>query len=228
LLGAVPREERECVAQVEDAAAAACRFNPQESYAMSDIPSASNSPSFSSSSPAGGDTVERLREEANRRAREFERQSEDVPGSLQDQARSAGQSVREEASSLASDLKSRARDYAESGKSRGTERLDSLAGAVERAASEIENESPETARFIKQAAQGTQRFSSRIRDRSVDDLVSDARDVARKQPLLVFGGAIVAGLVIARFLKSSRDDRGRQEAFRRDDSPYGGRSHDYE
>ena len=198
---------------------------------MSDIPSASNSPS--SSSPAGSSgAIDRIREEANRRAREFESQSESAAGSIKDQARSAVQSVGEEASGLASDLKSRALDYAETGKRTGADRLNSFAGAVERAAAEIEEESPETAHFIQKAAQGTQRFSSRLRDRSINDLASEARDIARRQPLLVFGGAVVAGLILARFLKSSekqtaQSDFGQGESFGQEPRRYGG-SHDYE
>jgi hypothetical protein len=191
---------------------------------MSDIPSASNTPS--SSPTSSGETIDRIREEANRRAREFESQSESAAGSLKDQARSAVQAVSDEASDLASDLKSRALDYAETGKRTGADRLNSFAGAVERAAADIEKDAPETAHFIQKAAQGTQRFSTRLRDRSINDLASDARDIARRQPLLVFGGAVVAGLVIARFLKSS-SDRHTTESFGQEPRPYGD-SHDYE
>jgi hypothetical protein len=80
-----------------------------------------------------------------------------------------------------------------------------VASAVDRAAGDLEEASPHTARLIRQAAARVEDFSSQIRDRSVDDLVVTARDFARRQPVAVFGGAVVAGILLSRFLKSTAE-----------------------
>ena len=199
---------------------------------MSDIPSASNS---SFSSVPKDDTIDRLAEEANRKAREFESSFESSSStsgagssSIGDKTRSAADAVGREASGVANDLKDRALNFAETQKRTGADRLSDVAGAVERAAGEIEQESPDAARYIRQAAQGVQRFSSQMRERGIEDIAAQARDIARRQPLLVFGGAVLAGLAIARFLKSSNDhDMASRNAFNADNS-YGGSRHEYD
>ena len=164
---------------------------------MSEFPSASDSPStdFSSSN-----TINRLGDEANRAAREFESRDQQPGDSLR-----GGEGVKREASRLAGDLKDRARGFAEGRKAAGADRLTSVASAVERAAGDLEGEAPQVARYVRDAAEGLRGFSSKLRDRSVDDIATDARDFARRQPLAVFGGALIAGLAISRFLKAGRD-----------------------
>ena len=158
---------------------------------MSDLP-ASDSPTSSD------DTISRLGNEANRAAREFESREQRPGDSFK-----GSENLRREASRLAGDIKNRARDFAETRKAAGADRLSGVAGAVERAASDLEGEAPQIARYIRDAAGGMRGFSSKLRDRSVDDIASEARDFARRQPLVVFGGAVLAGLALSRFLKSS-------------------------
>ena len=78
-----------------------------------------------------------------------------------------------------------------------------FAGAVQHAADELDQESPAVARQFRTAAQKVEELSEGLRDRSVRELVSDVSDFARRQPLWFFGGAIMAGFALSRFLKSS-------------------------
>ena len=126
------------------------------------------------------------------------------PNRIADRRRRAGdERLKADATGLVHDVKDRARSFAEEQKNRGAERLDGLADTAQRAADGIQDEAPEAARYIRQAADGVHRFSSDIRDRSLEDMVSEASDFARRQPLLVIGGAVLAGLALSRFLRSS-------------------------
>jgi hypothetical protein len=77
------------------------------------------------------------------------------------------------------------------------------------------------------AATQLERLAEGIRTKGPADLARDLRTVARRQPVLFIGGAFVAGLALARFLKSSdaeEDDGSRGAAYRRRDETDRGRS----
>jgi hypothetical protein len=194
---------------------------------MSDLGPENNVPSSSTrpDSSQSRETIERLGQEANLRAREFENETHEVGGALRDQARAAADETSREASKFAQQMKDRARGFAETRKQAGADRLTSIAGAVERAAADLESESPQAAGYVRDAADGVRHVSSMLRDRPVEQLVSDARDFARRQPALVFGGALLAGLAISRFLKSSAQANEQAEQRRAFD---GGYRHDYD
>lgn len=59
------------------------------------------------------------------------------------------------------------------------------------------------AQFTDQAANQVQRVAGYLHNHDVRQIVSDAEDWARRDPMLTLGGAFVLGLVAARFLKSS-------------------------
>lgn len=58
--------------------------------------------------------------------------------------------------------------------------------------------------YIDQAAEQVERLSGYLQRNDLGRLVGDVERFARRQPALFLGGAFVAGLVGARFLKSSR------------------------
>lgn len=192
---------------------------------MSDLGPEGNATSFSphSDGPQSRETIERLGHEANLRAREFENETHEVGSAFRDQAQTATDKTRRESSKVAREIKDRARGFAETRKQAGAERLTSIAGAIERASQDLESESPQAAGYIRDAADSMRHMSSVLRDRPVEELVSDARDFARRQPVLVFGGALLAGLAVSRFLMSSSQASKRSE--RQSD---GGFRHDYD
>jgi hypothetical protein len=59
------------------------------------------------------------------------------------------------------------------------------------------------AQVVERAADQLQRFSNHLRERDIDELVSDARRLARQQPALFIGSSFAAGLIAARFIKAS-------------------------
>ena len=120
-----------------------------------------------------------------------------------DAARATYDAVSAQASELASSVAGELETSAEDQKRRGAETMRTFAGAVQHAAAELDQQSPVVARQFRTAAQKVEDLSESLRDRSIRDLVNDASDLARRQPLWFFGGAIVAGFALSRFLKSS-------------------------
>ncbi len=108
---------------------------------------------------------------------------------------------------LAEPLRENARNIAEQQKAAGADRLAQLGTAVHGAASGLEKELPQAAQLIHTAAENIEHASSRLRDRSVDDLVGMFTTFAKQQPAAAFAGSLLAGFAFSRFLKSSSAQR---------------------
>jgi hypothetical protein len=67
---------------------------------------------------------------------------------------------------------------------------------------------PQAAEYVHDLARRLETAASAIRERSVDDLINSASDLARKQPAVFFAGAVLTGFALSRFLKSSSPARG--------------------
>jgi hypothetical protein len=64
---------------------------------------------------------------------------------------------------------------------------------------------PQAAGFIHDAAAKLEGEAASLRERSVDDLIRSLDNFARNQPAVLFGGAVLAGFALSRFLKSSAE-----------------------
>ncbi len=82
-------------------------------------------------------------------------------------------------------VKQGARKLAEQQKQAGADQIGGVARAVQGAAREIEQKMPQAAGFIHDAG--------------------SLNDFARTQPAVFFGGAVLAGFALSRFLKSSAE-----------------------
>lgn len=100
-------------------------------------------------------------------------------------------------------LRNTASDFAEAGKQQGAERIDRLGRAVHGAADELGREIPQAADYVHSAADGLESAAAQLRNRSVEDLIGAFNRFARQQPVAAFAGAVLAGFVISRFIKSS-------------------------
>ena len=118
-------------------------------------------------------------------------------------AESAAHAIREQASSFASEIGEELNRGVEDQKRRGLEAVRSFAGAVDTAAQELEQQSPQVARYVRDAAESLQSLTRNIEGRNLNDLVRNATDLARSNPTLFMVGAVAAGFAIARFMKSS-------------------------
>jgi hypothetical protein len=102
-------------------------------------------------------------------------------------------------------VKQQARDFAERQKQAGAEQIGGVARAVKGTAEQLERELPFAAEYVRQAADSLEGAADTLRQKSVDDIAHSIADFARQQPAAFLGGAVLAGFVLARFLKSSAD-----------------------
>lgn len=96
------------------------------------------------------------------------------------------------------------RDAMENQKGRAAAQLGGVAAALHDAARRLDEGNQEVpARYTDLAAEQVERLSRLLEERSFDQLVSDAEDLARRQPALFIGGAAAAGFLLARLLRNA-------------------------
>lgn len=122
---------------------------------------------------------------------------------LKTEAAEAADDLRRHGEEAAATVRDRATAFAQEQKEAGARQVDSLARAVNRAAEELEQSSPQLAGYARHAASSVDTLSHSLRDRSLSDLFNDANQYARREPVVFFGAAMAAGFALSRFLRSS-------------------------
>jgi hypothetical protein len=100
-------------------------------------------------------------------------------------------------------LRGTAQDFAEQRKREGAERIKGFGRAVHGAADEIGKEIPEAAEYVHTAASRIENAADELRNRSIEELIGGFTRFARRQPVAAFAGAVLAGFVLSRFIKSA-------------------------
>ena len=89
-------------------------------------------------------------------------------------------------------------------KERATDGLGSVVQAVRQSTQQLRDQQHDTvAQYVEQAANHLERFSQRLKNKDINELLTDAQQMARRQPALFIGSAFAIGLLGARFIKSS-------------------------
>jgi len=97
-----------------------------------------------------------------------------------------------------------ARTMAERSKQKLVERAEGVSAALRHASSGLRSdEQAELASYTTRVADKLEQLTATLRDRDVAAMVTDVTRFAKRQPALFLGGAFSAGLLAARFLKSS-------------------------
>jgi ElaB/YqjD/DUF883 family membrane-anchored ribosome-binding protein len=101
-----------------------------------------------------------------------------------------------------------------------------FANATQRAADELEQESPQVARLVRGVADRLDSYADDLQNQSVDELVQAASNYTRRQPAVVFGLAALAGFFALRTFKSatSTSSRSNQAPIRHQ---FQGQTYDY-
>lgn len=131
-------------------------------------------------------------------------QARHVAGQLKEKAGQVRQQMSEKARHAAEQAESLAAGTAEQGKQRTVEELSHLSAAARAAAQTLrEQQDVRIAGYADGLADQIERVTSYLRDKRVQDMARDVRQMARNHPALVMGGLFVAGLALARFLKAT-------------------------
>lgn len=102
-------------------------------------------------------------------------------------------------------------------KTRATEALGSVAAAIRQSSQPLRDHNQAMlADYAGKAADQLEQVSTRLGERDLTELMDDAKRFARRQPALFVGAAFAAGVLAARFLKSSPDG---QPHFRSSEPP---------
>ena len=133
-----------------------------------------------------------------------------------DQVKSAASDATEQVKSLASDAKDQAKDLASQAsdhvqslvgqqKDQAADRLGSLAQALREAGTKLnaDQQGGDFGQYAGRAAQQVERLSRYLRESDLRGIVRDTENFARRRPEVFLGGTLVAGLMLARFLKAS-------------------------
>lgn len=121
---------------------------------------------------------------------------------IKTQAAQAADTARGTLGGIASDARGRINDMVDQQKTAGADQLSGIAKAVQNAAGDLQDKSPQVARLVGDAASSVDRFAGDLRNRDVRDVLDQVTGFARQQPVAFFAGSVLAGLLLARFLKS--------------------------
>src|SRR6266850_4821804 len=84
-------------------------------------------------------------------------------------------------------------------------RMGSLAKAAHHAAGDLEEQFPEAARCMHDAASGFESISNLLRDPNLDEVATLVRNLGSKQPAAIVAGVVLIGLGLSWFLRNPGD-----------------------
>ena len=113
------------------------------------------------------------------------------------------QKVEETASTLVDQATQVASTQAKTQKERAASTLDAVAKSLYETGSGMREQQPQLASLADQAASRVVDASAYLREHEVRDLVREAENFARREPVLFLGAAFALGFVAARFIKAS-------------------------
>jgi hypothetical protein len=83
-------------------------------------------------------------------------------------------------------------------------RMGSLAAAAHHAAGDLEDQFPQAARHIQDAAAGFERIANLLRDPNLDEVASLIGNLGRRQPAAIVAAVVLVGLGLSWFMTTSR------------------------
>ena len=127
---------------------------------------------------------------------------------ISDPSQAAGsgeqQSAEQQARALWQDAKDGARSMLDEQKHTAASGIGNVAAALRTSARDLgDRHQPTIARMAECAAEGLEQVSGALQRRDLDGLIRETESYARRQPVLFFGAAVIAGFLAVRFMKSS-------------------------
>lgn len=101
------------------------------------------------------------------------------------------------------EAKQMVREVADEQRRRAASMLGGVAGALHKAAGDMKSENEMIGRYTNMAAERLDQAAEYLRRSNWDDVLAGAEDMARRQPYWFVGGAMAAGFLLARMVKSS-------------------------
>jgi len=141
-------------------------------------------------------------------AHDVKQKASEVLEDAKGQAKEFASEAKKQTVKLAGQARDQVSQLVEERKDQAADRLGGLAGALRDTAHRLQNEDAEGfGRYADRAAEQVEKLSSYLRDNDLRGFVRDTETLARRHPDLFLGGTFLAGLFLARFLKSSAPER---------------------
>ena len=134
------------------------------------------------------------------------------PPALKQQAADLGRKATEGAREVASQVQSEARSRVERGKHEAATTLSSVASTLLQSGLQLRDDQQNMAgEYVERAARQIERAANYVQKADLREMVDEVEHFARRRPALFVGSAFAAGLLAARFLKSSRTTQQRSD-----------------
>ncbi|HEX7028205.1 MAG TPA: hypothetical protein VF268_13275 [Gammaproteobacteria bacterium] len=117
---------------------------------------------------------------------------ENPAGKAADDVKQAKQQARQQAAQKVDQNRERAADE-----------LDKIAHAARAAASDLEEQQDGLSNYVAEMANGIGSLANSLREKNMDDLIQDAKRIARNNPALFLAGSVAIGFGLSRFAKAS-------------------------
>lgn len=105
---------------------------------------------------------------------------------------------------LKGQAQTKAREYAEQGKAKATDTLDSVSRFFDDTAKALDDQlGTDVGDYVHRAAAAIEGFTDTLKQKDVEELLDNARDLVRRNPAVAIGAAAAVGFVLMRLLKSA-------------------------
>jgi len=124
--------------------------------------------------------------------------------SPKDMLKETKQAAQDQVQGLTSKVQETAKDKVNKGQETASRTLGDFADAVRKAGDELSSKDQSTVgQVVKQAADSLESLSRTLSDKRPEELLDAVRDFGRRNPVAFIGGAVLVGLAVGRFAKSS-------------------------
>ena len=97
--------------------------------------------------------------------------------------------------------------YADQGKNTAADIATDFADALQSAAKELDSKRRTTsAEYVRMASENIRKFSDTFRQKSANQILNQASSYGRRQPMMLLGGAMLAGYALTRLMKSASNE----------------------
>ena len=128
------------------------------------------------------------------------------PPTLKEQAADLGRKATQGAKQVATQAQSQAQSKLERGKADAAVTLSSVATSLLNSGIQLRDDQQAMAgEYVERAARQIERAAHFVQTADLREVVDQVEDFARRRPAVFIGSAFAAGLLAARFLKSSRN-----------------------
>lgn len=112
--------------------------------------------------------------------------------------------AKQQAKSMASQAAEQGKSAINHQKDNVAEQVDTVSDAFRHAADDLQQGGQQqTGYYVSMVADQIESLGRQLRNKDANSLIRDAENLSRRSPMLFFGGALLAGFALSRFMKSS-------------------------